>query len=143
MFFRLLVGLRWWSEIQDDGSEKWLFESKTNNFNPNNVDSAFFWTAQIAGSGVWVFFLALNILSFTPYWVTFIYNLMKEKIKDFKKFKRLLLMVWAFCFVGLILWGFTNAEEVISLNFFFFLNFFEFFFLDIFLLMNFFSDFFF
>ena len=25
---RLLVGLRWWSEVQDDGSNKWVFESK-------------------------------------------------------------------------------------------------------------------
>ena len=67
--FRLLVGLRWWSEIKDDGSEEWLFESKDQNYSPNSVDSAFFWTAQLAGSGVWIFFLVLNILSFTPYWV--------------------------------------------------------------------------
>jgi hypothetical protein len=24
---RLLVGLRWWNEIQPDGSNKWVFES--------------------------------------------------------------------------------------------------------------------
>ena len=71
-FFRLLVGLRWWSEILEDGSEKWIFESKENNFNPNSVDSLFFWTAQLAGTGAWLFFLVLNILSITPYWVYFI-----------------------------------------------------------------------
>jgi len=69
---RLLVGLRWWSEIEDDGTEKWIFESKENNFSPNSVDSMFFWTGQIAGSGVWIFFLVLNVLSFTPYWVHYI-----------------------------------------------------------------------
>lgn len=69
---RLLVGLRWWSEIQEDGSEKWIFESKSNDYKPNSVDSLFFWTGQIAGVGVWGFFLVLNILSFTPYWVNFI-----------------------------------------------------------------------
>ena len=25
---RLLVGLRWWNEIKEDGSEEWIFESK-------------------------------------------------------------------------------------------------------------------
>lgn len=24
---RLLVGLRWWNEINDDGTSKWIFES--------------------------------------------------------------------------------------------------------------------
>ena len=24
---RFLVGLRWWNEVQEDGSEKWIFES--------------------------------------------------------------------------------------------------------------------
>ena len=30
---RVLVGLRWWNEIMQDGSEKWVFES----FNHGNV----------------------------------------------------------------------------------------------------------
>ena len=25
---RLLVGLRWWNEVKEDGSEVWIFESK-------------------------------------------------------------------------------------------------------------------
>ena len=25
--YRILVGLRWWSEIKEDGSEEWVFES--------------------------------------------------------------------------------------------------------------------
>lgn len=25
---RLLVGLRWWNEVKDDGSEVWIYESK-------------------------------------------------------------------------------------------------------------------
>lgn len=65
----LLVGLRWWSEIKEDGSESWIFESKDSNFRPNVVDSAFFWTSQVVSAGVWLFFLVLNVLSFTFYWV--------------------------------------------------------------------------
>ena len=41
---RKLVGLRWWSDFKDDGTEIWFFESHDTNFIPNNVDSAFFWT---------------------------------------------------------------------------------------------------
>ena len=31
---RLLVGLRWWSHIKEDGTEEWIFESRsvTTNF---------------------------------------------------------------------------------------------------------------
>jgi hypothetical protein len=25
---RLLVGLRWWNKVEDDGTSKWIFESK-------------------------------------------------------------------------------------------------------------------
>jgi len=25
---RILVGLRWWNEVKEDGSEVWIFESK-------------------------------------------------------------------------------------------------------------------
>jgi hypothetical protein len=25
---RILVGLRWWNEVKDDGSEVWVYESK-------------------------------------------------------------------------------------------------------------------
>jgi len=24
---RILVGLRWWNEVKEDGSEEWIFES--------------------------------------------------------------------------------------------------------------------
>ena len=65
----MLVGLRWWSDILEDGTEKWIFESHDKQFNPNAVDSLFFWTGQVAASGTWAFFLVLNVLSFTPYWV--------------------------------------------------------------------------
>ena len=28
MISRLLVGLRWWNEVKDDGENVWIFESK-------------------------------------------------------------------------------------------------------------------
>lgn len=39
---RLLVGLRWWNEIKDDGSNEWVFESKENR-TVNATDSRMFW----------------------------------------------------------------------------------------------------
>lgn len=40
---RLLVGLRYYSEIKDDGTEIWLYESQSANFKPNGVNSNVFW----------------------------------------------------------------------------------------------------
>ena len=57
---RLLVGLRWWNEIRDDGVSVWKFESaktpRTNGF-----DSRLFWGAQYAAVAVW-FLLGLSLL---------------------------------------------------------------------------------
>ena len=35
---RLLVGLRWWNEIRDDGSEQWVFESLDESKMPSLID---------------------------------------------------------------------------------------------------------
>jgi hypothetical protein len=33
---RILVGLRWWNEVKDDGAEVWIYESKNES---NNIFS--------------------------------------------------------------------------------------------------------
>lgn len=33
---RLMVGLRWWNEIKEDGSNEWIFESLEVSLNENN-----------------------------------------------------------------------------------------------------------
>jgi hypothetical protein len=104
------VGLRWWSEIKEDGTEKWIFESKDNNYRPNSVDSAFFWTAQIAASGVWVFFLVLNILSFTPFWVCF-----SKKLNVYWSYKAIVDAV-AFLLCGINFMGFYKCRGGTFLN---------------------------
>ena len=40
---RLLVGLRWWNEFKDDGSQIWLYESQAPTYVPNNENSFYFW----------------------------------------------------------------------------------------------------
>jgi len=51
---RLLVGLRWWNEVKEDGTNVWVFESKpdTRQVNPN--DSFIFWSALYLTPLVWV-----------------------------------------------------------------------------------------
>ena len=65
---RLLVGLRWWSDFTEDGKEIWIYESHDREVKLNAVDSAFFWTSQLASTGAWLVFLILKILSFSFFW---------------------------------------------------------------------------
>ncbi|KAH6568610.1 hypothetical protein BASA50_000427 [Batrachochytrium salamandrivorans] len=58
---RLLVGLRWWNEIRDDGTNEWIFESKENR-TVNGVDSRIFWMALYIAPIAWVLLAILAIL---------------------------------------------------------------------------------
>mmetsp|Transcript_17300 Transcript_17300/g.15206 ORF Transcript_17300/g.15206 Transcript_17300/m.15206 type:complete len:149 (+) Transcript_17300:286-732(+) len=64
---RLLVGLRWRSEILPDGSEKWHFESHTTK-KPNPVDRRVFWWSQMGATIFWSLFAVLKIISFDFFW---------------------------------------------------------------------------
>ena len=44
---RLLVGLRWWNEIGEEGQIIWKFESIQDPFELRASDSALFWTALV------------------------------------------------------------------------------------------------
>ena len=39
---RVLVGLRWWNEVKEDGSEVWMFESE-NEKKATSIDTTIFW----------------------------------------------------------------------------------------------------
>eukprot|EP00732_Lithocolla_globosa_P007171 Lithocolla_globosa_v1_NODE_8864_length_774_cov_138.393602.p1 type:complete len:198 gc:universal NODE_8864_length_774_cov_138.393602:738-145(-) len=49
---RLLVGLRWWNEVRDDGSNLWVFESRKDR-EPNSYDSRLFWYSLYIFPAVW------------------------------------------------------------------------------------------
>ena len=69
---RLLVGLRWWTSVDTEGNEKWIFESFDHKVENSPVDSSIFWWSQIASTGVWTFLLFWKILSFLQlgfFWV--------------------------------------------------------------------------
>ena len=59
----MLVGLRWWSHIKEDGTEEWVFESMGENRNSNGVDSKVFWISCYVTPIVWAVFIVISILS--------------------------------------------------------------------------------
>ncbi|KAK2571725.1 Golgi apparatus membrane protein TVP23-like protein B [Acropora cervicornis] len=40
---RLLVGLRWWNYVDEDGNSHWVFESRKNNKSVTTAESRVFW----------------------------------------------------------------------------------------------------
>ena len=64
---RLLVGLRWWNEVRDDGTNVWVFESKPDARAVNKSDSFWFWSTLWATPVVWCVFgiAALFSLNFS------------------------------------------------------------------------------
>ncbi|KAJ2718785.1 Golgi apparatus membrane protein tvp23 [Coemansia sp. Benny D115] len=50
---RLLVGLRWWNEVNEDGSNQWIFESREQGHGVNASDSRIFWIVLYGTPAVW------------------------------------------------------------------------------------------
>ncbi|XP_029015712.1 Golgi apparatus membrane protein TVP23 homolog B [Betta splendens] len=68
---RLLVGLRWWNQVDEDGKSHWVFESRKTN-NPSTTSSAesqIFWLGLILCPIFWVIFVFSTIVSFKITWL--------------------------------------------------------------------------
>ena len=50
---RLLVGLRWWNNVKDDGSNDWVFESLEDMSEVGPMDSRVFWWALYGTPVLW------------------------------------------------------------------------------------------
>ncbi|BGP04425.1 Golgi apparatus membrane protein tvp23 [Rhodotorula toruloides] len=61
---RVLVGLRFWNQVDDDGTSFWVFESRSPSQPSNAVDSKMFWIAMYAFPGAWILLLFVGILKF-------------------------------------------------------------------------------
>eukprot|EP00928_Gymnodinium_smaydae_P047653 TRINITY_DN31809_c0_g1_i1.p1 TRINITY_DN31809_c0_g1~~TRINITY_DN31809_c0_g1_i1.p1 ORF type:complete len:222 (+),score=34.95 TRINITY_DN31809_c0_g1_i1:157-822(+) len=66
---RLLVGLRWWNHVRDDGTSEWVFESNPEETAVNSTDRNIFWTLVYSWPLLWALFLFLNLLQFSFDWV--------------------------------------------------------------------------
>ncbi len=72
---RLLVGLRWWNEVKEDGTEVWIFESK--NESKKNIilekehggDSTVFWTGLYINGGIWAALFIWDLIRLRFVWV--------------------------------------------------------------------------
>lgn len=53
---RLMVGLRWNSEVLEDGSTTWKFEAQEENLNSTTLDHAVFWAGLFAPAPIWLLF---------------------------------------------------------------------------------------
>jgi len=60
---RFLVGLRWWHEVQEDGSGEWRFESldEEGQKTIDNFEKRVFWWSTYLTTAIWVLF---GIVSF-------------------------------------------------------------------------------
>jgi hypothetical protein len=66
---RLLVGLRWWVRIKEDGSNEWLFESAPANRVQSALDSRIFWWTLYITPAIWGTFAALAFLRLNIDWL--------------------------------------------------------------------------
>eukprot|EP01040_Poterioochromonas_malhamensis_P012161 gene12159-13299_t len=59
---RLLVGLRWWSYVKEDGSNEWTFESLEDMTEITYFDSRMFWGALYITPLLWCFLFIIGLL---------------------------------------------------------------------------------
>ncbi|KAM6897472.1 Golgi apparatus membrane protein TVP23 homolog B [Xenentodon cancila] len=66
---RLMVGLRWWNQVDDDGRSHWVFESRKGTGKQEPSDSRIFWLGLIVCPIIWVIFSFSTLFSFRIKWM--------------------------------------------------------------------------
>mmetsp|Transcript_13426 Transcript_13426/g.31570 ORF Transcript_13426/g.31570 Transcript_13426/m.31570 type:complete len:246 (-) Transcript_13426:86-823(-) len=66
---RLLVGLRWWNNVKEDGSSEWVFESNPEENLVNSSDRMIFWSLLMIWPVLWLILLLINLFSLSLRWV--------------------------------------------------------------------------
>ena len=62
---RLLVNLRWWNEIKEDGTNQWIFECGQDAANVSAFDANYFWIVTYGNVIAWAILLIFNITTFS------------------------------------------------------------------------------
>lgn len=65
---RILVKLRWWRVINDEGTEEWRFENEENEVQANKVDKKVFWYGQTLFFLYWLLVFFLKLISLNIFW---------------------------------------------------------------------------
>ncbi|XP_039348889.1 Golgi apparatus membrane protein TVP23 homolog A isoform X2 [Mauremys reevesii] len=69
---RLLVGLRWWNQIDEDGKSHWVFEAKkvsTSMAASTEVEARIFWLGLIICPVIWTVFFFSTLFSLKLKWL--------------------------------------------------------------------------
>lgn len=65
---RLMVGLRWWNHVDEDGKSHWVFESRKGKTRETPTESRIFWFGLIVCPVIWVAFLFATLFSLSFKW---------------------------------------------------------------------------
>ncbi len=60
---RILVGLRWWNEIKEDGSEVWIYESDHEK-RATSIDTTIFWGSLYITPIFWIVMTFIKLIGF-------------------------------------------------------------------------------
>ncbi|KAK6479687.1 Golgi apparatus membrane protein TVP23-like protein B-like [Huso huso] len=70
---RLLVGLRWWNQVDDDGRSHWIFEARKPSTQgktaSSDSESRIFWLGLVICPLIWVIFFFSALFSFKLKWL--------------------------------------------------------------------------
>ncbi|KAM8934190.1 Golgi apparatus membrane protein TVP23 homolog A [Pelodytes ibericus] len=72
---RLLVGLRWWNQIDEDGKSHWIFEAKkvpSNNSSSTEVEARIFWLGLIICPMIWTIFFFSTLFTLKLKWLALV-----------------------------------------------------------------------
>jgi len=73
---RILVGLRWWNYINDDGESSWVFESRqqgeADGSQLSQTEVRFFWITLVAAPFFWVILFFTAFFSFRFQWLVLV-----------------------------------------------------------------------
>ncbi|XP_023670828.1 Golgi apparatus membrane protein TVP23 homolog A-like [Paramormyrops kingsleyae] len=69
---RLLVGLRWWNQIDEDGKSHWVFEAKKNKNTATEAEARVFWLGLIICPIIWTAFFFSTLFSLKLKWLALV-----------------------------------------------------------------------
>jgi hypothetical protein len=71
---RIMVGLRWWNYINDDGKSVWVFESRKpdQHHNTSTTEVRIFWAALVAAPLMWALFFLVALFKFSFSWLVLV-----------------------------------------------------------------------
>uniref|UniRef100_A0A673BZQ2 Golgi apparatus membrane protein TVP23 homolog n=1 Tax=Sphaeramia orbicularis TaxID=375764 RepID=A0A673BZQ2_9TELE len=69
---RLLVGLRWWNQIDEDGKSLWVFETSRGQNIGTETEARIFWLGLIICPLIWTFFFFTSLFSLKIKWLSLV-----------------------------------------------------------------------